>query len=103
MYARVVQASADPARLDEVAELWRNFVAPSARAQAGFRGARLFINRESGAVLSMGLWESRAAFDATIDWNRGQVERFAAVLKDAPHISSYDLAAEALPDTSIDW
>jgi heme-degrading monooxygenase HmoA len=99
MYARVVTAHFEPEKADEIVQMWREFVAPSASQQAGFQGARLFLDRESGEVLSMGLWESRAHFEATVEWNQGQIGQFAALIS-GTQVRGYDLVAEALPAQS---
>ncbi|HLF78648.1 MAG TPA: antibiotic biosynthesis monooxygenase [Dehalococcoidia bacterium] len=100
MCARVVSANVEPSRLNEAIELWQTNVAPSARSQAGFRGARLFVNRDSGDVLSMGLWESQAHFEATVQWNRGQLAMFAELLIGERLVRGFELAAESLSEAT---
>jgi quinol monooxygenase YgiN len=97
MYARVITARIEPRHLDDAISLWQEEVAPSVRQQKGLISARLFVDREGGEVLSMGLWQTRADFDATVEWNNGQLAKFVALLSGEPQVRGFDLAAEASP------
>jgi quinol monooxygenase YgiN len=60
MYARVVTAQISPDQVDEAIRLWQEFVAPSVKQQPGFNSARLLVERKTGKVRSMGLWQTEA-------------------------------------------
>jgi heme-degrading monooxygenase HmoA len=72
----MVSAKVRPGDIDAVVTAWKTTVAPSVPKQAGFRGARLLVNRATGAIRSLGLWESEAAFEATVAWNQEQLAKF---------------------------
>jgi heme-degrading monooxygenase HmoA len=95
MFARIVTAPVEPDRIDEAVSQWRASVAPTAVRQTGFRGARLLVDRRQGRVLSIGLWDSEADFEASAEWNRGQLDQFRGVLSGAPAVAGYEVAAEA--------
>ncbi len=94
MYARVIRASFAPDRVDEAIQLWQAAVAPTAVQQQGFKNARLLVDRASGRVMSIGLWETEADFQRSIDWNAEQLTRFIALFAAPPSIEHYELCAE---------
>jgi heme-degrading monooxygenase HmoA len=98
VYARLVTGSVAPEDLDACVRLWQETVAPSARAQRGFRGARLMVDRATGQIASMGLWETEAHFQGTVEWNQAQIARFTRLFTSAPTVSGFEVAAEATPD-----
>ncbi len=94
MYARVVRARFAPDRLDEAIQLWQEAVAPTAQQQPGFKNARLLVQRETGQVMSIGLWETEADFQTSVAWNAAQLAKFAALFATPPVVDHYELAAE---------
>ncbi|HZQ09487.1 MAG TPA: antibiotic biosynthesis monooxygenase [Anaerolineae bacterium] len=98
MYARIVTGTTSPDKLDDVIRLWQESVAPSAKQQKGFKGARLMVERKTGKVVSMGLWENESNFLATVDWNSAQVAQFAELFPTPPTVGGYQVVGEAVPD-----
>ncbi len=75
MHARVTTLQADPNKLEDGIRLFRDQVVPVARQQRGFEGARLLVNRSSGKVQAVTLWESAEtaqAADAAMNQQRSQ-------------------------------
>ena len=95
MYARLVTGAIAPDKLDEAIRLWQETVAPSVRQQPGFKGARLLVQRKTGKVASMGLWEAEANLQSTVEWNQEQIARFAGFFTAPPNVEHYELVAEA--------
>lgn len=95
MYARMVSGTTTPEKLDELIGLWHEYVAPSAKRQKGFIDARLFVDRESGKVVSMGLWKTKADFENSVQWNTGQLTQFTDLFPTPLTVSGFDLAGEA--------
>jgi hypothetical protein len=93
MFARLVTASAPVENLDEIIQLWREVVPPSAREREGFRNARLLVDRQSGKIASMGLWESEAALMASVEWNAEQLARFTSLLSSV-NVGVYELVED---------
>ncbi len=65
MFARVTLGEAPPERLDHMTHEIREHVLPALRMQDGFAGVLLLVERESGRVLAVTLWESQQAMNAT--------------------------------------
>lgn len=98
MYARLVKGQISQGKLEEAIWLWRESVAPSVKQQKGFISARLLVERSTGRVASLGLWETEADFQGTVAWNQGQIARFAGLFTAAPSVEGYEVVAEVLPD-----
>ncbi|MFE5301384.1 antibiotic biosynthesis monooxygenase [Streptomyces sp. NPDC056632] len=77
MYVRTIYATGDPEHLDEVAEALRTEGLELLKAQSGFRGMGLFVDRELGKLLVGSWWEDEASRQAS---DEGLRERRAAML-----------------------
>lgn len=95
MYARLITGLIPADRMDEAIQLWREEVLPSVQRQAGFRSVRLLVDRKAGKIASMGLWEIEADFQETVDWNQGQVAKFAGLFSAPPEVGGYEVVVEA--------
>jgi hypothetical protein len=94
MYARVVTGQFSPDKLDEAIQLWQEMVAPSVKQQKGFKNARFLVDRKSGKVTSMGLWETEADLLASVQWNQGQLAKFVSLFVAPPNVEHYELVGE---------
>ena len=94
MFARVVTGQFSPDKLDEAIQLWQEMVVPSVQQQKGFKNARFLVNRKTGKVTSMGLWETEADLLASIQWNQGQLDKFVNLVIVPPIVEHYELAGE---------
>ena len=63
MHARQTTLQVDPSRIEEGIRLFREQVMPVVRQQGG-RGVRLLVNRQSGKVNAISLWENEQAAQA---------------------------------------
>ena len=95
MYARNVTAQTSPDVLDKAIQLWKESVAPTTKEQKGFKGAYLFVDRSTGKIRSIGLWETEADLLASVGWNQEQVGKFASFFNTPATIELYEVAAEA--------
>jgi hypothetical protein len=95
MYARMVTGSFAPGKLDEAVKLWRDAVAPAAKRQPEFIRAYLLVQRQTGKLTSVGLWQSEAAVQQSANWNQEQIARFSGLFSKPPTVEQYDVAAEA--------
>lgn len=91
MYARLVTGHIVPEKLDEAINLWLSEVLPSVQQQAGFENVRLLVDRATCRVVTMGLWESEAHFQATAGWNEDQVAKFAMLFSALPEVGGYEV------------
>ena len=68
MHARVLRLTGSAEKVDAGIEAYKSRVAPALRQQDGYNGARLIVNRATGAAVSVTYWRdaeaSRAAFEA---------------------------------------
>jgi heme-degrading monooxygenase HmoA len=65
VFARATFGEAPPERLDEMTHEVIEHVLPALRIQDGFKGGMILVERGSGKVLGVTLWESEQAMDAT--------------------------------------
>ena len=66
MFARITTiGEAPPERLDDMTHEIREHVLPALRQQDGFSGFLVLLERASGKVLGLTLWESEQAMNAT--------------------------------------
>ncbi len=65
MFARATFGEAPPERLDQATQELVEHVLPALRMQDGFNGGMILVERESGKVLGVTLWESEQAMNAT--------------------------------------
>jgi heme-degrading monooxygenase HmoA len=62
--------------------------------QKGFQGANLLIDRNTGTILSISTWATRADLEATeaSGWYREQVAKFAKIWAEPPTREIYEVA-----------
>ena len=63
MYARVTRSAIRPEKIDESLAWFAERVLPRAQSAPGFAGALELYDRETGAGLTVTLWESKEARD----------------------------------------
>ena len=65
MYARITTIQGSPEKGEEGIRQFREEVIPVVRNAAGFKGAMLLVDRESGKGQAISLWEDKSAMDAS--------------------------------------
>lgn len=65
MFARVRITSGEPDKVDDGIRHFRETVVASYQDVAGFEGAYLLVNRKSGKVMGITLWDNEASMQAT--------------------------------------
>lgn len=65
MYARMTTATGSPANLDEGLRTYREGILPSIESLDGFKGTYTLVNRATGKVVNISLWETEAAMTAS--------------------------------------
>ena len=93
MYARVVSAQAQLNKLDEAIEICRS-METTWQQQKGFQGANLLVNRDSGNIISISTWATRADLDATeaSGWYQEQVAKFSKTWVEPPTREVFEIA-----------
>lgn len=94
MHARVVDLRIRPVETKEMVRVYREEVVPAAREQAGFEGAMLLTDPQTGIGISITLWETAAEREAAVDggFYDEKIERFAALLAETPVRKHYDVS-----------
>jgi len=65
-HARMSTLEIEPSKAEEGVRFFREQTLATARRQPGFQGARLLLDRRSGKVYAVTLWESEAALRAAV-------------------------------------
>ena len=65
MFARVTTAQGSPDQLDQAVRYIQEQIIPAARQQRGFQGSYWLVDRQSGKVVAVALWESEEAMRAS--------------------------------------
>ncbi len=65
MFARVRITSGVPEKVDDGIRHFREVVVSGYKDVAGFNGAYLLVNRKSGKVMGITLWDTEATMQAT--------------------------------------
>jgi heme-degrading monooxygenase HmoA len=89
MFARVITTQAGPQGFDSLTDLARQQL-PVAAQQPGFKGFYLLTNADTGAVITISLWETREQMPAGI---RHQGAQEAGLTP--PHLETYEVSVYA--------
>ena len=94
MHARVVDLRVRSVDTKDMVRVYRDEVVPAARKQAGFEGAMLLTDPETGIVISITLWETAAEREAAVDggFYDEKIDKFAAMLTGTPVRKHYDVS-----------
>ena len=97
MFARVTSAQIPVAKSDKFIEIYKKSVVPAAKAQKGFSGIYLLLDRSTGKGMSIGLWESEEAMIAT-EKNRffqEQITKFLPFYIQPPIREGFEIVVKA--------
>lgn len=98
MHARVLRLTGSAEKVGDGIENYKSQVVPALREQDGYGGARLLVDRETGASLSLTFWRdedaSRASFEALTNLRSDAASRFGA---GAPETKVYEAAVQHRP------
>ena len=67
MYARVLRLTGTADKVDDGVGNYESRVVPALREQDGYGGARLLVDRDSGATMSITFWRDEAAAQASFE------------------------------------
>jgi len=94
MYARHVSGFILPDQLDNAIQLWRDSVLPSVQQKKGFKSVRLLVSRKNAKIVSIGLWDTEADFQATIEWNNEQINQFVELFTTPPLVEGFEVVVD---------
>ena len=94
MNAGVIRGKFQKDKLDEVIEIYKRDVLPEYPKVKGARGGQLFINRENGEVLTVGIYDSRQSAEAFGAVANTVLPKLVPLLEGAkPEREIYEMAA----------
>ena len=98
MHARVTLVQGAPEKADDGISQFKELAVPLIKDAAGFKGALLLADRQSGKGLSITLWETEDDMKATEEAVRGAREETARSMGgQAPVVESYEVAVYEMP------
>ena len=97
MYARVVTAQAQPAKMDEIISICRDSVVPAAKEQKGFKGIFLLTNTDTNKGISIALWETEADMKTgeASGYLNEQIAKLAHAFAGPPTTERYEVSVQA--------
>lgn len=95
MHARLLIAQVSAEKLEEFIQLWRNEIIPTYIEQQGWNSVRLLIDRQTGKVILMSLWDAQA--EVQVSGTQGQKVHaiIRHLLTGRPVVEYYEVAGEA--------
>ena len=94
MFARVARYQMDPDRCSDAVESFRRAGQQIAEL-GGFRGGYVLIDSDAGEVMTVTLWENRAALDASdVQASRIRQDAIQNVEGETTSVGRYDVAIE---------
>lgn len=98
MNARIIRMKGAADKVGDGIDNYKSQVVPALREQDGYGGARLMVDRETGASMSITFWRdedaSRASFDALAKIRTDATSRFGDT---APQTKVYEAAVQHRP------
>ena len=94
MVARIASARVAPKRIDELLGLYRDTLRPAHRDAYGLLYHYWLVDRGSGEVRLVGLWDSQESIDAATPTLEPARERFWSVVGARVNLEVYEVADE---------
>ena len=94
MIARVLRVDVPPDRIDAVVDAYREDVRPIHAGAAGLRQHYVLVNRESGRIEIIGVWESAEAVGGIAPLLEPARQRLWAQFGTNPALEIFDVADE---------
>ncbi|MCA9918926.1 MAG: antibiotic biosynthesis monooxygenase [Anaerolineales bacterium] len=98
MYARVVTAhTIKPEAIQEGIRLYEESIMPAMKAQPGFVGTLFLVNEAENKVISISLWETEAAMQASeaSGYLQAQMAKVAPLVTAPPTNEHFETAVQA--------
>ena len=95
MHARVTTLHIRPDKVDETVALFQQQIMPVVKAQAGYQGIQLLVDRATGNGMAISFWNSEAegqAYEASGTY-RQMVGMVDANFSAPPSLATYEVAA----------
>ena len=98
VFARVIEVQGELGRIDDAIAFLRAEVIPQACEMQGFRGGQWLVDRASGRLVGMALWETEHDVEASAEAMRRFRETGAGLLGgEVVSVRVFEVIAEAKP------
>jgi heme-degrading monooxygenase HmoA len=99
MFARVAMIQGKPEKLDEVTKYFREQVLPAAKKIKGFKEGYMLVNRQTGQVTGMTIWETQQGIQDSMANACRFVPQMTQILgaTQKPVIEVYEVAVAEVP------
>ncbi len=94
MYARVWFVNAKPEKRDEIIQVLRESVLPSAHQQQGYKGYLALFDPSTGKGMAIALWETEADLKASEATAQEQAAKGAGLFTSAPVREVYEVLVQ---------
>jgi heme-degrading monooxygenase HmoA len=96
MFARIARFQWKINMLDEAIELYQESVIPAVKSQKGYRSIHLLVDRDTGNVVTVALWDSKEDMMTTEEsgLTKEWVGKFNKYYIKSPTIERYEIAAQ---------
>ena len=96
MYTRLTTVQCQSDKIDETIKIYQESVVPAAKAQSGYRGAYLLVNRDTGKGVSITVWccEEAATAGEQSGYYQEQLAKFKDIFTAPPVREGYELVVE---------
>src|SRR5215471_8274925 len=97
MHARLMTSQLQLDKLEEASQLYRESILPAVRQLPGLKGRMVLVDRSTGKVITLTLWESEADARASGEGSafmQATVAQFAPFYAAPPIIEIYEVAAQ---------
>ena len=92
MIARIASVQVPPERIDEIVSRYRETVRPVHQHSEGLRNHYFLVDRHSGQMRIMGLWDSQEALLAAMPALEPARERLWSEFQETPTLEAYEVA-----------
>jgi heme-degrading monooxygenase HmoA len=94
MIVRMASVRVEPERIDEIVGRYRETVRPVHQRSEGLRNHYVLVDRQSGQMRLMGLWDSPEALEAALPTLEPARERLWEEFGEDPTLEAYEVADE---------
>ena len=96
MHARVVLATAQPGKTDEMIKVGRDSILPAAKKQKGFKSWFMLTNRNTGKGIVIGIWNTEADMMAneSSGFYQEQIAKVAPLFTGPPTMEHYEVSVK---------
>jgi heme-degrading monooxygenase HmoA len=93
MYARLTSAQIRKENISEFTQMYNESVVPAAKAQKGYRGSYVLVDRDTGKGMAITLWESKedALANEENRYYQEQLAKFVTLFTQAPVRELYEV------------